>query len=47
MEKWKAFLNEGTKTAVFIKKAFVILSLLLAMYGLGYGFGTFLANLGL
>ncbi len=47
MEKWNAFLNKGNKSTVVIKKAFVILSLLLAMYGIGYGVGTFLANIGL
>ncbi|MBQ7874169.1 MAG: hypothetical protein IJ306_03275 [Oscillospiraceae bacterium] len=46
MEKWKAFMNKGTKSAVLIKKAFVILSLLLGAYGLGYGVGTFFANIG-
>ncbi|MBR3935310.1 MAG: hypothetical protein IKJ57_02020 [Oscillospiraceae bacterium] len=47
MEKWKAFLNKGTKCEVFIKKAFVILSILLLAYGVGYAVGTFLANIGL
>ncbi len=47
MEKWKAFLNKGTKGEAFIKKAFVILSILLLMYGFGYAIGTFLANIGL
>lgn len=47
MEKWNAFLNKGNKGTVVIKKSFVILSLLLAMYGIGYVVGTFLANIGL
>lgn len=47
MEKWKEFLNKGTKSTVVFKKAFVILSLLLASYGIGYAVGTFFANIGL
>ena len=47
MEKWKSFLNKGSKSAVVIKKAFVILMFLLAAYGIGYAFGTFLAHIGL
>ncbi|MBR2639373.1 MAG: hypothetical protein IKL18_00465 [Oscillospiraceae bacterium] len=47
MEKWNAFLNKGTKSAVVIKKVFVILMFLLAAYGIGYAVGTFLAHIGL
>ena len=47
MEKWKAFLNKGTKGETFIKKACVILLILLLRYGFGYAIGTFLANIGL
>ena len=47
MEKWNTFLNKGTKSAVVIKKAFVILMFLLAAYGIGYAVGTFLAHIGL
>ena len=46
MEKWKAFLNKGSKSAVIIKKAFVILMFLLAAYGLGYAVGILIANIG-
>lgn len=46
MEKWKTFLNKGSKSAVIIKKAFVILMFLLAAYGLGYAVGTLIANIG-
>ena len=47
MEKWKNFLNSGSKNVILIKKAAVILVILLAMYGLGYGAGTFFANIGI
>ena len=47
MENWKAFLNKGSKSAVIFKKAFVILMILLAAYGIGYAVGTLLAHLGI
>ncbi len=46
MEKWNEFLNKGGKNTSFIKKTCVILSIFLIMYGLGYGVGTLLANIG-
>ena len=41
------WLNEGTKTEVFIKRVLVIGLMLLIFYKLGYGVGIFLTHIGL
>ncbi len=45
--KFKKWINTGTKKVTFNKKTFVVLMVIFIIYQIGYGIGMLLSHMGL